>query len=96
MPPLPPHRVMVATNDVKFVFHGHATASNFDAVPYAVGAQRPLAPALVHAVGGEVSDKRSISGGKVNNRTFLNFTQLYFTSIYNCDRVGNEDLPLPG
>ena len=31
---------------------GHATASNFDAAPYAVGAQRPLAPALVHAVGG--------------------------------------------
>ena len=33
----------------------HATASNFDAVPYAVGAQRPLAPALVHALGGEVA-----------------------------------------
>ena len=62
---------------------GHATASNFDAVPYAVGAQRPLAPALVHAVGGEVSDKRSISGGKVNNRTFLNFIHLCFTSICN-------------
>jgi len=64
---------------------GHATASNFDAVPYAVGAQLLLAPALVHAVGGEVSNKHSIGGDKVNNRTFLNFIQLSFTSICNCD-----------
>jgi len=60
--------------------------------PYAVGAQRPLAPALVHAVGRQVSDKRSISGGIC---TFLNFIQLCFTSICNCDWAGN-DLCLTG
>jgi len=74
---------------------GHATASNFDAVPYAIEEQRPFTPALVHAVGGEVSDKPSINGGKVNNHTFLNFIQLCFTSICNCDWAGNEHLPPP-